>query len=133
MIKIVTSDNKIFEVEKNVIFQSNLIKNMISDLDISEQSIPIHNIESEIMQKVIEYAEHHKDDEIKQEQEPDEWDKKFLNIDNETVIKIILAANYLDMKNLLDLGCQTVADFIQNKPIEEITKILNLPDYVSDE
>lgn len=128
MIKIVTSDNKIFEVEKHVIFQSELIKNMISDLDISEQSIPIHNIDSEIMQKVIEYAEHH---EIKQES--DEWDKKFLNIDNETVFKIILAANYLDMKNLLDLGCQTVAEFIKNKPIEEITKILNLPDYVPDE
>nr|KAJ3418559.1 hypothetical protein HK105_008165 [Polyrhizophydium stewartii] len=35
---------------------------------------------------------------------------------------IILAANYLDMKGLLDLGCKTVAGMIKGKTIEEIRK-----------
>lgn len=131
MIKIVSSDNKIFEVEKQVIFQSKLIKNMVSDLDLSNQSIPINNIDSEIMQKVIDYAYHHKDDNA-ENYVADEWDKEFFNLDTEIIFKIILAANYLDMTNLLDLGCQTVADYIKDKPIEEITKILGLPDYVPD-
>lgn len=130
MIKIVSADNKIFQVEEQVIFQSKLIKNMVSDLDLSAQSIPINNIDSEIMQKVIDYAYHHKDDTEKGV--ADEWDKEFFNLDTETIFKIILAANYLDMSNLLDLGCQTVADYIKDKPIEEITKILGLPDYVPD-
>ena len=36
------------------------------------------------------------------------------------------AANYLNIKGLLDLTCQTVADMIKGKTPEEIKKILNI-------
>ena len=37
-----------------------------------------------------------------------EWDQKFISVDQEMLFEIILAANYLDIKPLLDVGCKTV-------------------------
>ena len=34
----------------------------------------------------------------------DEWDKEFINVDQGTLFEIILAANYMDIQGLLDLG-----------------------------
>ena len=64
---------------------------------------------------MIDYATHHKDDAplspedenkniTKSSEDIDEWDKEFINVDQGTLFEIILAANYLDMKGLLDLG-----------------------------
>jgi S-phase kinase-associated protein 1 len=36
------------------------------------------------------------------------------------------AANYLDIKPLLDLGCKTVANMIKGKSTEEIRTALNI-------
>ncbi|KAK2971039.1 hypothetical protein RJ640_030953 [Escallonia rubra] len=37
-----------------------------------------------------------------------------------------MAANYLDIKSLLDLTCQAVADMIKGKNPEEIRKTFNI-------
>ena len=39
---------------------------------------------------------------------------------------IILAANYLDIKQLLDLACAKVASLIKNKSIQEIRKFFSI-------
>lgn len=38
----------------------------------------------------------------------------------------VQAANYLNIKSLLDLTCQTVADMIKGKTPEEIRKTFNI-------
>ncbi|TPX65822.1 hypothetical protein SpCBS45565_g04879 [Spizellomyces sp. 'palustris'] len=84
---------------------------------------------------VIEYATHHKDDpplppeeemKPKSSEDIDEWDREFTNVDQGTLFELILAANYLDMKGLLDLGCKTVANMIKGKSVEEIRKTFNI-------
>jgi S-phase kinase-associated protein 1 len=37
-----------------------------------------------------------------------------------------LAANYLDIKPLLNLGCKTVANLIKGKSVEEIRTTFNI-------
>lgn len=43
-----------------------------------------------------------------------------------TVTNIAQAANYLDIKALLDVGCKTVANMIKGKSPDEIRKTFNI-------
>lgn len=50
------------------------------------------------------------------------------------MFEIILAANYLDIKPLLDLGCRTVAGMMKGKSAEEIRKLFNIKnDFTAEE
>ena len=78
--------------------------------------------------QVIEYCKyHHKaENESLPEDEKNTWDKDFVKVDDETLFNLILAANYLDIKSLLDLTCKTVADEIKGKTPEEIRIRFNI-------
>ena len=47
--------------------------------------------------------------EVTKEGELDKWDAEFLKVDNVTLFELVRAANYLDINNLLELTCKTVA------------------------
>lgn len=55
-----------------------------------------------------------------------QWDKQFVTVDQVTLFELILAANYLNIKSLLDLTCMTVAEMIKGKTPEEIRKTFNI-------
>lgn len=136
-----------------------LIKNMLEDVgddSISKENpIPIPNVNEAVLRKVIEWCDHHRNDPIQaQDEENDarkktteieEWDQKFMQVDQEMLFEIILvrfsslsllsftstltflwASNYLDIKPLLDVGCKTVANMIKGKSPEEIRKTFNI-------
>jgi hypothetical protein len=46
------------------------------------------------------------------------FDAEFVKVDQSTLFDLILAANYLNIKSLLDLTCQTVAGMIKGKTPE---------------
>ncbi|CAI8619530.1 unnamed protein product [Vicia faba] len=54
------------------------------------------------------------------------WDVEFVKVDQVTLFDPILVVNYLNIKNLLDLACQTVADMIKGKTPEEIRRTFNI-------
>jgi len=136
-IKLLSSDNVEMTVEQEVAERSILIKNMLEDVgEISDQAIPIPNVNEAVLRKVIEWCEHHKadpapvadddNDSRKKSTDIEEWDQKFMQVDQEMLFEIILAANYLDIKPLLDVGCKTVANMIKGKSPEEIRKTFNI-------
>jgi S-phase kinase-associated protein 1 len=55
-----------------------------------------------------------------------EWDAKFVDIEQETLFELILAANYMDVKSLLDLTCAKVASMIKGKTPEQIRKTASI-------
>ncbi|KAI1842788.1 hypothetical protein JX265_002675 [Neoarthrinium moseri] len=137
-VRLQSNDNAVIEVEKKVAERSLLIKNMLEDLGETaiSQTIPIPNVTEPVLRKVIEWCEHHKEDppptnddesdNRKKTTEIEEWDQKFMQVDQEMLFEIILASNYLDIKALLDVGCKTVANMIKGKSPEEIRKTFNI-------
>ncbi|KAG0045555.1 hypothetical protein BGZ83_009249 [Gryganskiella cystojenkinii] len=135
-ITLTSLDNQEFKVDKEVAERSILIKNMIEDVGESDAPIPLPNVSSAVLAKVIEYCEHHRNDPVQVQDETDdprkrsndieEWDMKFMQVEQEMLFEIILAANYLDIKPLLDVGCKTVANIIKGKTPEEIRKAFNI-------
>lgn len=141
-LKLISSDCKEFNVDEEVASQSQMIRNMIEDTGV-DAPIPIANVSSEILSKVIEYCYYHvtlkgsteaKESENKGSKESDvtkssdetTWDSDFVSqLDMTTLFEIILAANYLNIKALLDLTCRTVANMIKGKTPEEIRKTFN--------
>ena len=63
--------------------------------------------------QVIEYCTYHTDKRQATKDERDAWDKKFAGVDDDQLFSLILAANYLDIKPLLDLACKAVAQHIK--------------------
>lgn len=55
-----------------------------------------------------------------------QWDAEFVDLDQETLFELILAANYMDIKPLLDLTCAKVASLIKGKTPEQIRKTFNI-------
>ncbi|EPS66410.1 hypothetical protein M569_08366, partial [Genlisea aurea] len=140
-----SSDGEIFEVEEAVAVESQTIKHMIED-DCADSVIPLPNVHGKILSKVIEYCRRHvevgasaakSDDKVSSALSPDEdlksFDAEFVKVDQGTLFDLILAANYLNIKSLLDLTCQTVADMIKGKTPEEIRKTFNIKNDFSPE
>ncbi|XP_021737058.1 SKP1-like protein 1A [Chenopodium quinoa] len=127
-----SSDKETFDVDEKAAMLSQTIKNMIEDLDDSTDPIPLPNVTAKTLAKVIEYCNKHANDDDNSDPIPQpndelkQWDKDFLNVDQNTLFDLILAANYMDIKGLLDLTCQHVTDMIKGKAPEEIRKTFNI-------
>ncbi|KAF9621435.1 hypothetical protein IFM89_021474 [Coptis chinensis] len=124
-----SSDGESFEVDEAVAVESQTIKHMIED-DCADDGIPLPNVTSKILSKVIEYCKKHVETPKTEDRSVDDelkaWDAEFVKVDQATLFDLILAANYLNIKSLLDLTCQTVADMIKGKTPEEIRKTFNI-------
>jgi S-phase kinase-associated protein 1 len=138
MITLRSSDGEAFEIEEDVAIQSQTIRHMIED-DCADNTIPLPNVDSKILSKVIEYCKKHvqaaattkeaavaSPDSDKNREELKTFDAEFVQVDQATLFGLILAANYLDIKGLFDLTCQTVADMMKGKTPEQIRETFNI-------
>jgi S-phase kinase-associated protein 1 len=140
-VTLTSNEGSSIQVDRVVAERSMLIKNLIEDLGddaVADSPVPIPNVNDPVLRKVFEWCEHHRNDAAqsadddndnnnrKKTTDIDEWDQKFMQVDQEMLFEIILAANYLDIKALLDVGCKTVANMIKGKSPEEIRKTFNI-------
>jgi len=140
-VKLSSSDNEVLDVNTDVIKLSNTIKTMLEDLGDGDEeggeqeTIPLPNVNGSILKKVLQWCQYHKDDPPPLEEDDNKekrtddipsWDQEFLKVDQGTLFELILAANYLDIKGLLDVTCKTVANMIKGKTPEEIRKTFNI-------
>ncbi|KAG5205722.1 hypothetical protein JEQ12_018972 [Ovis aries] len=116
--KLQSSDGEIIEVDIEIAKQSVTLKTTLEDLGMSDEGdddpVPLPNVNAAILEKVIQWCTHHKDDPPPEDDEnkgrrTDDipvWDQEFLKVDQGTLFELILAANYLDIKVLLDVTCK---------------------------
>ncbi|KAJ3129743.1 hypothetical protein HK098_000112 [Nowakowskiella sp. JEL0407] len=95
MVKLLSSDGQEFVVSTQVASQAVVIKNLLEDVGEGEDiPVPLANDDPPIPENAPK----------KSLDDIDEWDKSFMGVDLSIIFDIILAANYLDIKNLLDVG-----------------------------
>lgn len=105
-IKLVSSDNNEFLVDIETAKTSITIKTMLETCreEINENVIPLTNVSSKILEKVIQWATYHKNDppapkdEEFQEPRTDDiipWDAEFVHVINEFVFKSMIFSNSL--------------------------------------
>ncbi|XP_037438261.1 SKP1-like protein 1 [Triticum dicoccoides] len=136
-----SSDGMEFVVEEMVAMESQAIKHMIED-DCANNIIPLPNVKAEILAMVIKYCKQHvekhgaeaTDSTTKaSERYLKTFDKDFVDVEQRILFDLILAANYLDIKGLLDLTCQKAADMIKGLTPEEIRRTFNIKNDLTKE
>lgn len=123
MIKLMSLDGEKFELEEKAAVLSVTIKHMI-EADCATELIPLPNLKAKTLSLVIDYCNLHVDG--VSEENRKKFDEEMVNQELETIFELLLAANYLDVKGLLDLLCQAVADRIKDESVERVRELFNI-------
>ncbi|KAL5970926.1 S-phase kinase-associated protein 1 [Taenia solium] len=138
-VKLVTYDKVVFDVDLEVARQSVMIRDILEDVGPEaaedDEPIPLQHVNADILRKVLQWCTHHKDDAPQEDFDDDgrhrtddicSWDQEFLRVDQGTLIEILMAANYLDIEELLNMCCKTIANMIKGKKLMEIREMFNI-------
>ncbi|KAJ0493973.1 putative S-phase kinase-associated protein [Helianthus annuus] len=126
-----SSDGETFEVDEVVALESQTIKHMIED-DCANTTIPLPNVTSKIISKVIEYCKKHvesaKNEDKTAEEDLKSFDSEFVKVDQATLFDLILntGCKLSQHQKLTGSDLSTVADMIKGKTPEEIRKTFNI-------
>uniref|UniRef100_A0A7N0TC28 SKP1-like protein n=1 Tax=Kalanchoe fedtschenkoi TaxID=63787 RepID=A0A7N0TC28_KALFE len=140
-VKLESSDGEQFVVSRDAAFMSGVVKSFVKDADESamDEPIKISNVTGPILAKVLEYCKMHAEkppsssssssssdvyvydyETEKWKETLSRWDREYCKMDQETLIDVVLAANYMDVRDLLVETTKAVADQFKGKSPEEI-------------
>ena len=130
IVKLKSSDGKLYEVPYDVIKKSKLLENSNED----ENIILLNEIDSKNFDLVLQYLNHFKDKEPKEIPKPfpertdeeffrsildDDWTYNFLQMSIEDAISLVNAADYLQLDGLINLLAGKLAHEMCNCEVEE--------------
>ena len=99
-----------------------------------------NNVTSEVLEKVIDFCTHYKEDPMKEIPSPfpesddlqisdlvQQWYADFCaGLERKVLFQLLISANYMNIQPLLDLSCLAVAKHIHRKSEDEIREIFNI-------
>lgn len=127
---------------------SGLVKETLGDEDDDEDEsslpdIPLPNVSADVLAKVIEYCKFYQEDNMRSIQTPlasnrledlvQEWYAEFVKVDKNLLFDLVAAANFMDIKPLLDLTCLAVSILIKGKSAGELRTMFNISSEFSAE
>ena len=146
MIKVKAADGKLVELSTKAAKKSAVIKGLIEDFpDNDELPLPLNTVNGKELEKIKDYLMHYQDvDEPPKIPKPlksndfkecceDEWDYNFVGDNNDEILALIRASNYLDIKPLLELLSANVACKIRGTTTESIRKDFGIENINKDE
>jgi len=146
-IKLKSFEGGVYECGLTAAKMSVLVDNMIAALHSEGQPesladkdpIPLQNdaVTDKALQKIIEWCEHHWDDppldpdfddeKERRNEELSHWDKQFIDIpDQGDLFDIIAAANFMDIKGLVEVGAKHICAKIKGKTCAEVREMLKI-------
>jgi len=140
---LVSKEGDVHEVPLAVAKMSTLVATTIDDDDDDDddeeidREIPLPNVKDSVLTKVIEYCTHHttveamtqiqtplKSSKIEDLVQP--WYADFVKIEQTILFELVTAANFMDIKPLLDLTCLAVSVAIKGKTAADLRSIFNI-------
>lgn len=148
-VKLVSKEGVIYEVPLSVAKMSALVAATIDD-DVDDdddedevREIPLPNVEDAVLKKVIDYCTHYQEEEMTKIQTPlksnkiedmvQPWYANFVMVEQTLLFRLVTAANFMDIKPLLDLTCLAVAVLIKGKQASELRTMFNISNDFSPE
>ncbi|EQC40382.1 S-phase kinase-associated protein 1 [Saprolegnia diclina VS20] len=134
-VQLISAEGENFEVALDVALMSQLVKEQLEDDCEDGQEIPLPNVKTPVLLKVIEFMNYHHATPMKEIPKPiktkfedvvEKWDLDFIDVPYEMIFELILAANYLDIKSLLELSCAKVSGIIFGKTPDQIRETFNI-------
>lgn len=133
-VTLIAMDGTKCSIKKECAKESELITICMTDEDDDDDNdneVPLPKVTKEMLDIVIEFLNYHHENPMGEIEKPlkspnmeknvPKWyADKVNNMELETLFELINAANYLDIKFLLDLTCATVASMCKGKSPEEI-------------
>ena len=110
------------------------------DEEITDRDFDCIKVSTDVLAKVVEYCTHFQtvepmneistplNGETVEEIVRQEWYVNFCKVEREMLFNLVAAANYMDIKPLLDLTCLAVSVSIKGKSVEELRSIFKIPD-----
>ena len=126
-IQLQSKEGDLFGISLDAARLSNILAN-IHDDGMAGEVIPLPNLMKDTLAKVVRYMEYHVANPPAEIHRPIrlgsladsnvcQWDCEFVHVEQDVLLELILAANYLDIKTLLDLTCAKVV--ASQLPIEK--------------
>lgn len=123
---------------------SKLVEETIGDDDeeIEDDSeVPLPNVSTPVLEKVLEYCKHYQEEPMTAIQTPlksskleelvQPWYAEFVKVPRALLFDLVAAANFMDIKSLLDLTCLAVSILIKGKSAAELREMFNIGVYSS--
>jgi hypothetical protein len=135
---LVSEEGERFNVDYKITQMCGLLRDMFEDNDNYAEEVPLPNIPSKFLGDIIRYCEHYDFKKVATIPVPlpsnnlakelaDEWEVDFIaQYDLPAKIKMIEAANFLNINALFELACASVAAIFKGKNYENIKKDLGI-------
>lgn len=139
-----SKEGESFEVPAAAAELSSLVRDSIHD-DTDVDAVEVMRVGSTCLGKVVEFLRHYQEEPMEDIPTPlgasnfreivkQEWYQTFVEREErEALFDLLTAANYMGIKQLLDLTCLKVTFELAGKNAEEIRQILNLPQLTKEE
>jgi len=145
-----SNDSKSYEVPLKSAKLSGVVTDFFDEVDDDDEAempeIPLPLVTGDILKMVVDFLEQYEKEPMTEIEKPlkssdmgdlvQKWYADFLDpkrIDQKTLFEVILAANYMNVEPLLDLGCMTVASMMRGKTAEDIRETFGIENDLSPE
>eukprot|EP01065_Artemidia_motanka_P026272 TRINITY_DN31193_c0_g1_i1.p2 TRINITY_DN31193_c0_g1~~TRINITY_DN31193_c0_g1_i1.p2 ORF type:complete len:165 (+),score=74.80 TRINITY_DN31193_c0_g1_i1:94-588(+) len=142
-VTLVSADDKKFVLTRAACQMSGLLHETLEELDDEAIEFPVPNVNGSVLEKIVEYMVEHHENRAPELDRPmrqnlfdvlQPWDAKFIrDLPEPFVFELIMGANFLSVKDLLELACARVAEWVKDRSVEEIREMFGLENDFSPE
>ena len=132
---LLSRDHQSFSLSKEAAAQSDLLRTMM-DGDVDACEVQLYHIDSATVRRLIDYLNYHRVTPPRVIEKPiasvhmaelvDAFDAQFVDVEQEVLFRLLLAANYLNIRSLVALCSAKLASWIKNKAPQQIKQTFGI-------